>query len=261
MNLDVIPVLSKCDRCPVHHRALCAGATPQVLDQLARISNTRHYKAGQVILSEGEPAPFVANVVSGVVRLTKMLIDGREQVVGLLFPSDFVGRAFAEIGSSTAEAATDVELCCFDKARFDAILAANPSLEHHFLVRVLDELDAAREWMLLLGCKTAREKVASFLLLLARRAANIGCGRNLASAGTVFEIPVGRSDVAGYLGMTIETVSRQISDLKARGIIRLLDARHFAVDDLDQLAETAGMDEVDVHLQPALPSASGKRGA
>ena len=246
MNVELVPTLTKCDRCPVHHRSLCAGASPRSLDSLARLGHFRRFEAGREILAEGEPVPFVANVVSGVVKLTKMLADGREQVVGLLFPSDFVGRTFAEVGTSTAEAVTDVELCCFDRPSFQAVLAADPQLEHYFLMRVLDELDAAREWMLLLGRKNAREKVASFLLLLARRAVHLGCGQRRDMTTPVFDIPVGRSDIAGYLGMTIETVSRQIGDLKSEGIVRLLDARHFVVDSTDRLVDASGADDVDL---------------
>ncbi|MEO1223950.1 MAG: Crp/Fnr family transcriptional regulator [Pseudomonadota bacterium] len=244
MAIDIAELLplNRCGTCPIRNRALCSVADDKALKDLNQISRRTRFEAGQTIMSEEAPVDFVGNVISGVVKLTKITPDGREQIVGLLFPSDFVGRTFADSSAFSAEAATDVELCCLQKPGFERILADHRDLEHKLLIDTLDELDAAREWMLLLGCKTAAEKIASFLLMLVRRAFNTGCGQDPPPNQLVFELPVSRADMAGYLGMAVETVSRQLSQLKADGVIRLVDVQHFLVKDLGRLAEIAGQE-------------------
>jgi len=247
MSVDVPNLLrlNRCDNCAIRNRALCSVANDDAITELNRFSRRTRYDAGQTIMSEEAPVDFVGNVVSGVVKLAKVTPDGRQQIVGLLFPSDFVGRTFADSSAFSAEAATDVELCCIQKPAFERILADHRAIEHKLLIDTLDELDAAREWMLLLGCKSAAEKVASFLLLLVRRSFNIGCGQQPAPNLAVFELPVSRADMAGYLGMAVETVSRQLSLLKGDGVIRLLDIQHFLVNDVDRLADIAGQEPPD----------------
>ena len=168
--------------------------------------------------------------------------DGRQQIVGLLFAPDFVGRAYCETNPYFAEAATAVELCCFPRDRFEALLKEFPGLEHRLFERTLNELDSAREWMVLLGRKTATEKVASFLFLLAKRAQMTGCPHGPAAAYTLFELPLSRADIADYLGLTIETVSRQITKLRAQGHIDLVNTQQLSVPSINVLCNAAGLD-------------------
>ena len=237
------PRLRKCDHCLIRHRALCSMADDEALAELNRIGHVRSFATGSTIITAGEKMPFVGNVRSGVVKLTKVMSDGRQQIVGLLFASDFVGRAFEDHWPYSAEAATDVEICAFERTAFERVLSDHPELEHHLLIATLDELDAARDWMMLLGCKTAEEKVASFLMFIARRALNEGRCSDPHGSGPRFELPISRSDMAAYLGTTVETVSRQITRLKTANIIRLTDTHHFIVPDMDRLAAVAGIDE------------------
>src|SRR3546814_8942996 len=92
------------------------------------------------------------------------LADGREQIVGVVFPSDFIGRPFGKESPYSVTAMTDGEVCIFNRKSFDEFASAHPDLQHKLLRRTLDELDRARHWMMLLGRKSAEEKVASFLL-------------------------------------------------------------------------------------------------
>lgn len=230
------------ENCAIRRRGFCSAASPEALGELDRIANRHHYTAGQTIISEGVPVDFVANVVSGIVKLTKTMPDGRQQIVGLLFPFGFVGQAFAGAMAFSAEAASDVELVCLNRKAFEAIIDRNPDLKQQLLLSTLNELDAAREWMLLLGSKSAEEKVASFLMLLVRWSINAGCGQEAQPAEPIFELPVNRADIASYLGTTVETVSRQISRLKADGIIKLIDVHHYTVPDLNRLASLAGQE-------------------
>jgi CRP/FNR family transcriptional regulator len=208
------------------------------IDRLSRIAHRRLVPAGHTIMSDQEPVSFFANIISGTVKLIKTTADGRQQIVGLLFPPDFLGRAFSRNNLYFAEAATDVELCIFPNDRFESLVADYPELQHRLFAKTLDELDAAREWMLLLGRKTAEEKVASLLLIFGARAERIQC-RN--AAGPVsFEIPLTRADLADHLGLTIETVSRQITRLRTVRIITTTNSRSITINDMPRLAALAG---------------------
>jgi CRP/FNR family transcriptional regulator len=213
------------------------------ISRLSAISHRKKYAAGQTILSDREPVTFFANIISGTIKLTKTIADGRQQIVGLLFPPDFLGRTFSRSNCYFAEAASDVEVCMFPNEAFERLIDGHPELKHRLFERTLDELDAAREWMLLLGRKTAEEKVASFLLLLARRSVFADCSTENGPVVRRFELPLRRADMADYLGLTIETVSRQLTRLKASGIVKMIDTRTLEVPDIAGLAEVAGQDE------------------
>ena len=208
--------------------------------KLAQIAHRKKLSAGQTIISDEEPVDFFANVISGVIKLTKTLPDGRQQIVGLLFAPDFLGRAYSKNNPYTAEAATDVEICTFPNAAFERLVGEYPGLQQRLFQHTLDELDAARDWMLLLGRKTAEEKVASFLYMLARRSMPTGCVHKGTSGAAAFELPLTRSDIADYLGLTIETVSRQLTRLKTSNVIRLSTNRLIMVPDLERLGKAAG---------------------
>lgn len=243
---DPLIEISRCDHCAVRHQAVCGALSDSELSRLNQISRRRVVKAGRTIMSDEDPAEFFANVISGVIKLTKTLADGRQQIVGLLFAPDFVGRAFSANNPYFAEAATDVELCCFPHDGFQRVLKDFPGIEHRLFEQTLDDLDSARDWMVLLGRKTAAEKVASFLLLLARRSTMTGCAHVAAPTVPQFELPLTRADVADYLGLTIETVSRQITRLKTAGTIRLLDNRIFVVPNMAALVRDAGQETPEI---------------
>jgi CRP/FNR family transcriptional regulator len=234
--------LDRCNRCTIRHQAFCSALSEVELQRLNQISRPRRIAPGQMVMSEEERSSFFANVVAGVVKLSKTLSDGRQQIVGLLFPPDFLGRTFVREYPCFAAAASEVELCCFPRDGFERMLREFPGLEHRLFERTLDELDSARDWMLLLGRKTAEEKVASFLLMLAKRSPSVICAHSRRSDAAMLELPLTRADIGDYLGLTIETVSRQLTRLKTRRIIRLISNRFIQVHDLGQLAAIAGQD-------------------
>ena len=238
----IAPIL-RCQHCAVRSRAVCGAMSDEQLARLNEISHRKKYAAGQMIMSDQEPVTFFANVISGTIKLTKTISDGRQQIVGLLFPPDFLGRTFSRSNPYFAEAASDVEVCMFPNEAFERLINVYPELKHRLFERTLDELDAAREWMLLLGRKTAEEKVASFLLLLARRSLIADCATNSHAGTRQFELPLRRADMADYLGLTIETISRQLTRLRTAGIVRMIDARTLEVPNVADLAEAAGQDE------------------
>ena len=229
-----------CGECPIRHRAVCARCESEELARLEQMKYYRSFQAGQTVIWSGDRMDFVASVVSGIATLTQTMEDGRRQMVGLLLPSDFVGRPGRSAAAYDVTATTDLVMCCFRKKPFEEMMVTTPHVAQRLLEMTLDELDAAREWMLLLGRKTAREKIASLLSIIARRDATL---RLKAAQGKLaFDLPLTREEMADYLGLTLETVSRQISALKRDGVIVLEGKRHVSIPDFDRLLEEASDD-------------------
>ncbi|MEM7424233.1 MAG: helix-turn-helix domain-containing protein [Pseudomonadota bacterium] len=228
----------KCETCPIRHRAVCSYSSPSELSELNDAKYYRDFRPGEEIVGEQEPMTAVGSLIDGVASLYKTLEDGRRQMVGLLFPSDFIGRPMRSHAPYEAVAVTPVRMCLFHRQKFEAILRSNTSLERRMLEMTLDELDAARDWMLLLGRKSARERLASFLMILIRRRAEL----MKVNAEDVREIdlPLTREAIAEFIGLTIETVSRQFSLLRKQGLIGQIDRRTLSVGDYDALSTTAG---------------------
>jgi len=235
-----MPSSLDCGDCPIRHRAVCARCETDELKRLEEIKYYKTFEAGQTVVWSGDSMDFVASVVSGIATLTQTMEDGRTQMVGLLLPSDFVGRPGREVAAYNVTATTDLLMCCFRKKPFEDMMLKTPHIGQRLLEMTLDELDAAREWMLLLGRKTAREKIASLLAIVARRDASLKL--KSPSGRMIFDLPLTREAMADYLGLTLETVSRQISALKRDGVIELQGKRHVTVPDFDRLLEEAGDD-------------------
>ena len=232
--------LKECHECPIRHRAVCAKCDSEELETLEQIKYYRSFEAGQTVIWSGDQMGFVGSVVSGIASLTQTMEDGRTQMVGLLLPSDFVGRPGRNSAPYDVVATSDLVMCCFRKKPFEEMMSRTPHVAHRLLEMTLDELDAAREWMLVLGRKTAREKLASLLVIIARRDAILNLdGRK---TDLVFDLPLTREAMADYLGLTLETVSRQISALKRDNVIHLEGKRHITVPDFHRLCEEAGDD-------------------
>ncbi len=230
----------RCGDCPIRYRAVCSHCEADQLAILDQMKSYRSYSAGDTLIWAGEPVSKLGSIVKGCASLTRTMEDGRRQMVGLLFPSDFLGRPGREASPYDVIAATDVTLCQFERESFETFLGATPQIGNRLLEMTLDELDAAREWMLLLGRKTAREKIASFLVILARRDALLN--KKFPGDHAKFDMIISRESLADYLGLTIETTSRQISALKNEGIIRLTGKRMVEVPDFDRLLRESGED-------------------
>ncbi|SFJ86017.1 transcriptional regulator FnrL [Celeribacter neptunius] len=237
---DVIFDHKECGSCPIRHRAVCARCETDELEELDAIKYYRSYEAGQPIVWSGDRMDFVASVVTGVASLSQAMEDGRTQMVGLLLPSDFLGRPGRDVAPYDVIAVSNLTLCCFRRKPFEQMMIRTPHIGQRLLEMTLDELDAAREWMLILGRKTAREKIASLMAILARREASLGLGST--ENGMSFELPLTREAMADYLGLTLETVSRQISALKRDGVITLEGKRKVLIPDFDRLQIETGDD-------------------
>ncbi|WP_299821099.1 Crp/Fnr family transcriptional regulator [uncultured Jannaschia sp.] len=232
-NADV-PVL--CRACEARHRGICGALDANELLRLGRRSSRHEHGAGTTLVAVGDRPEHCSNILSGVVKLSKLLADGRQQVVELQFAPDFLGRPFAEQSDVLVEAATDVRLCSFPRLALEAMMADAPALENRMHRQALRQLDDARDWMMTLGRKNAAEKVASFLLMIARHVRPQDDGYS-----SRFDLPLSRSDIADFLGLTIETISRQLTRLRKDGTIGIERARHVTVQDLEALKRAAAI--------------------
>ena len=229
-----------CEICPIRYRAVCAHCEGSDLAELESIKFYRRYEAGQVLVWAGDQMDFVGSVVSGMAGLTQQLEDGRTQMVGLLLPSDFLGRPGRRVAAYTVTATSELLLCCFRRKPFERLLIETPRVAGRLLEMTLDELDAARDWLLLLGRKSARDRIASLLVILARREAALIKRRP--EGRIAVELSLTREAMADYLGLTLETVSRQMSALKREGVIELDGKRRVIVPSFQQLVLESGED-------------------
>ena len=225
-----------CFDCAARLQAICGVLDSNQLREFKTSGATVTRAAGETIFFEGDIATHVYNLTAGVLRLSKLLPDGRRQIAGFLFPGDFLGITMEDEHAFTAEAITSSTLCQFSRARFDAFVDTHPHLERRLYAVAAHELAAARQQLVLLGRKTAAERVASFLLMLdARRTSSSG---GLGLEGDII-LPMSRSDIADYLGLRIETISRELSALKASRLIRLSTTQTICFVDRERLAQLA----------------------
>jgi len=222
-----------CANCGARPLGVCADLKGHELQKMACNSETVAVEAGRALFHEGDPNPFVFNVVEGAVKLYRLLPDGRRQITGFLFQGDFLGLGSRGLSTVTAEALTPLQACRFKRGDFDQLLNAMPALEHRLVSLAGDELMAAQEQIVLLGRKTAKERLASFLIRLGERQQQLGGEQHHVV------LPMTRLDIADYLGLTIETVSRVMTQLKTSGLIRLLPANDIEITDPDRLRALA----------------------
>ncbi len=209
------PADSPCSACAIRHLTICAGLQAEELHQLAAIVTNQELDPGQGLFDECEPARNVYNVTAGTMKIYKLLPDGRCQITGFLFPGDFLGLANKEIYAFSAEAVNHVVLCRFNRRKLEDLLERVPGMEKRLLAMASHELAVAQEQMLLLGRKSAKERVASFLLMLSGNAARRGQANNPVS------VPMSRADIGDFLGLTTETVSRTFTQLRKTEVISL----------------------------------------
>jgi CRP/FNR family transcriptional regulator len=224
---------SPCAACQVRDIAVCSVLEPDELKRLSDMMAMLDLAPQQTVFYEGDPADYLFNVTQGTLRLYKLLPDGRRQITGFLYPGDFLGLAVNDVYAYTAESVDTVHLCRFPRAKLETMMQETPQLEKRLLGMASNELIQAQDQMLLLGRKTAQEKIASFLLMISKRAVKRGQPDN------PVELPMGRADIADFLGLTTETVSRTFTQLKTSGVIRLLENARVQLSDLDGLRDLA----------------------
>jgi len=222
-----------CLDCKVRAVSVCAALDSDELRTLEALAQQTAFAPKETLFLQDHPVRAVFNVTHGLVRLNKLLPDGRRQIVGFALPGDFLGLAMADQYGVCADAVESVTACRFSRAAFSSLLDKKPHLLrrlHEFATR---ELSLAQDQMVILGRRTAEEKIASFLIGLRNRWARLN------EASVTVHLPMGRQDIADFLGLTIETVSRTLTRFaRERAIlivpdgVRLLDQQR-----MEQLAE------------------------
>lgn len=204
-----------CSTCGARALSVCGALGEADLRRLDQLAERMTLRADETLTREGDPARHLFNITSGSVRVFKLLPDGRRQIMGFLFAGDFLGLTAGDAFAFSAETIEPVTVCRFKRDAYRALVKDSPALESALLERSNHELAAAHNQMVVLGRKTAQERLATFLLELPSKDPARFDGPNHV------RLPMSRSEIADYLGLTIETVSRVLTKLKTQGLIRL----------------------------------------
>lgn len=220
-----------CADCPVANQAACSALTADERGELARLGRRHMLHAGETLSAAGDDVLTCATLISGSLKIASYDIDGTERIVSLIHPAGFVGELFAPMAKHHIVALTKSELCVFARSDYEAAINRFPALAGALLRRTADDLAETRSLIDLLGRNSAKVKVAGLIMALARAASHSPC-----HAAQFFELPISRAEIAGLLGLTIETVSRQIGQLEKQGLISRVGRRGLVVEQPAALA-------------------------
>jgi len=195
-----------------------AGDREPLAQSMQLMGAAMSYPRNTEIFGENEPAEYVYKIVSGSVRTYKILKDGRRQIGGFYLPGDIFGLQLADEHAFSAEAITDTKVLVVKRSALTSLAGRDAAVSRDLYNLTSRELRRMQERILLL-IKSAQERVASFLLEMAERAC----------AGNTVELPMSRQDIADYLGLTIETVSRTLTGLEGTAAIEVLTSRRIAL--------------------------------
>jgi CRP/FNR family nitrogen fixation transcriptional regulator len=170
---------------------------------------------GEELFAEGDDAEYFYQVMSGAIRSYKLLSDGRRQIDAFHLPGDFFGLEAGSEHRFSAEAVGDAQVVAYRRSRLSALIEDDAAFRDRIMAATLRSLQRAQDHMMLLGRKTAQEKLATFLLDMAER---------ISEDEEHFDLPMQRADIADHLGLTIETVSRTLTQFARSGLIRLMPA-------------------------------------
>jgi len=219
MNISLVavePSRQPCIDCSVRRLSLCAALDKVELRELEHLGRHVHFQSCETVFAQEEMTTSFYNLLDGVMRLYKLLPDGRRQIVGFALPGDFLGMTATTRHSFSADAIGAVAICRFSRASFARFVADKPHLLCRINELAVRALSQAQDHMVLLGRRSAEEKVATFLIGWRDRLT-----RHSDLAKTV-PLPMSRQDIADYLGLTIETVSRTFTKLERDGVIEIL---------------------------------------
>jgi CRP/FNR family transcriptional regulator len=229
-----LPAGHPCEDCPVRPITICRRLDADVLASLRALGTPQKLAPDQPIFHEGDPVRRVFMLTLGALKIYTLLADGRRQITGFMFPGDFLGVSIDDEYAFTAEALVKSELYWFTREAFDRFVEANPRVERELYRLAAHELAAAQSQMVLLGRKTAAERLASFFLFLAERQELV-----VGEPQNAFDLPMSRLDIADYLGLTKETVSRMLAHLRDRKLIRLASQDRIEILDRQGLKDMA----------------------
>jgi len=226
---------SVCATCPVRDRAACAALTLEEREELASAGRIVELDRGETLFAAGDDGAKCATLISGAMKVAATDSEGTERILALIHPAGFVGELFTPFAHHDVVALTPSRLCVFGRRDFSAALHRHPKLAEALLRRASEDLYESRELIQLMGRRSAESKVAGLLIAFSRAASESPC-----HAERRFVLPLTRGEMAGLLGVTIETVSRQLGALERDGVIRRHGARGIELVDparLEALAE------------------------
>ncbi|HTQ14210.1 MAG TPA: helix-turn-helix domain-containing protein [Rhizomicrobium sp.] len=218
------------------HSAPAAAAIPLSVNAISDIAERRkigaviHVGRGKTIFGDGDEARYSYKLVEGAVRLSKMMLDGRRQIAEFALPGDMIGFECGETYALTAEAVTPVTLVRYQRTHIERLGDEFSDVRRELMALLRRGWTSAQAHLVMLGRQTAKERVAAFLVALANH-------RDAASE--IVALPMGRQDIADYLGLTIETVCRTLTELKTGGIISVPDRHGVVIRDMDGLEAIA----------------------
>jgi CRP/FNR family transcriptional regulator len=221
--------VSRCLICSVRSINMCGSLESDELSKLAKIARCETYGSGETLFHEGDPISSVYNITDGAVRLSTMLKNGRRQVIGFLFAGDFIGFSDRDAYPWTGESVRGAKVCKFARGELSRAVKELPKIEHRLLEMATSDLASAQEHITMLGQGSAAEKVSAFLLMLSRKAAQRG------GVANPVHLPMTREDIADYLGLAFETVSRCFTRLENEGLITIESTRVVRIKDFDAL--------------------------
>lgn len=227
------PDRGPCGHCDLGSLAFCDGFAARTVSSLSRVQCTLRFEPHDTLFREGDEGVAVYSVVSGALKVYKLMPDGRRQITGFFFRGDMFGFCLDGTYAYTAEAITPVGVCRLPMVRLSELAETAPEVQHRIMTRMTAKLAQFHDHVLLLGRKTARERVASFLLTLSDRA------RRRGDPASPLALPMGRSDIADHIGLTVETVSRAMTWFKRQGLIDLPCPSQVAVRDARALRAIA----------------------
>jgi len=223
-----------CETCPVRDLAVCAGLGDAERLALARLGRRRSFARGETVFLAGDESVACATLVSGAVKLSRIDSDGVERTMALVHPAGFLARLFAATSDCTATALTQSELCLFPRELIEREMRAHPDFMEKVLRATVAQLEESRALIELIGRRDARARVAGLLLILL----DGGCD-GAPEDGAALDLPLTRGEIASLLGLTIETVSRQLSALEADGAIRRIGLKRMIAREVARLRDAA----------------------
>lgn len=225
--------MTECASCLARRGTICSALPDAELTGLFALATTETAAAGQWLVEPGDAASTVFILRSGHAHVSRITRDGKRQILAFLFPGDFFGFTYEPQYVYGAYADSAVVICRIARADFDQYVATHAQLDRRIRVQLTRLLDSAQELIFTLGRKSALERVAAFIWYLHYRQSKLGEGSEVAVAA----IPMSRADIADFLGLTSESVSRAMTQLRNDGLIQLPSPDHAVILDMQRLRE------------------------
>jgi len=220
---------TRCKICKIRPYSFCRCLPEEKLKIFSGISKEKEFKDKETIFLQQEDAKNLYNITKGNIKIYRLLSDGRIQIIGFLYPGDFFGSYKKEKYNYSAEAIGEVRACVFNQESLDDYLEKNINLAKELLHMTSHELTLAQDRMGVLGKMNANERVAKFIVNISEQRARIGWQNNPVS------LPMRRQDIADYLGLTLETVSREFTRFKTSNLIKIMNSKQIFIVDKEKL--------------------------